>query len=470
MLFDRIAESGLSQYAYAVGCQGAKEVAIVDPMRDIDIYLDYARRNKVAITHVLETHIHADFASGAKELAEKTGAELHLSAYDDGEQFDVEFDHTPICDGDTILIGGVRLTARHTPGHTPEHMSYLVYDLNRAPDAPMAMLSGDFLFVGSLGRPDLLGKAETDQLTRKLYASVRGLDTLPDAMEIHPGHGAGSMCGSGMSGRPMSTLGYERIANPMLAPSMDEDAFVDTMLSNLPPKPDYYARMKELNSTGPATLGTLSAGHAVAPEDAHELMKSGHLLIDLRNQTDFGRRHVAGSICIGLGKSFSTWAAWMLPRDTPLLLLGHSTRDIESAVRALVRVGLDAIAGHVTGGMEAWSEAGLPVARHEVIPSNELQERLATDDSICVLDVRTDQEWAEGHIPDATHIVLPDLPGQIDQIPSSGTIVTFCGGGYRSAIAASLLERAGFTVLDQLGGMAAWNRDGCTTTKDAACL
>ena len=470
MLFDRIAEPGLSQYAYAVGCQGAKAVAIIDPMRDIDVYLDYARRNNVTITHVLETHIHADFASGARELAEKSGAELHLSAYDEGEQFEVGFDHSPIRDGDVIDIGGVQLAARHTPGHTPEHMSYLVYDLHRSPDTPMAMLSGDFLFVGSLGRPDLLGKEETNQLTRKLYASVRSLDTLPDSMEIHPGHGAGSMCGSGMGGRPMSTLGYERIANPMLDPTMDEDAFVSTMLSNLPPKPDYYTRMKQLNSAGPATLGTLSAGHAIAPEDAHGLMESGHVLIDLRNQTDFGRRHAAGSVCIGLGKSFSTWAAWMLPPDTPLLLLGRSTSDIEAAVRALVRVGLDDVAGHVTGGIEAWSEAGLPVVHHEVIPSNELQERLAADENLCVLDVRTDAEWAQGHIPGAVHIVLPELPNHIENLRSHETLVTICGGGYRSAIAASLLERAGFTVLDQLGGMAAWNRDGCTTTQDAACL
>ena len=470
MIFERFEEPGLSQYAYAIGCQGAKAIAIIDPMRDIDVYLDFAQRQKVSITHVLETHIHADFASGARELAEKTGAQLHLSAHDANEQFEIEFDRTPIHDGDSIDIGGVRLVAVHTPGHTPEHMSYLVYDLNRSPDTPMAMLSGDFLFVGSLGRPDLLGADETEALTKKLYASVRSLDALPDALEVHPGHGAGSMCGAGMSGRPMSTLGYERIANPFLDPALNEAEFVDKMLSGLPPRPAYYTRMKGLNSCGPTTLGQLGAGPSIAPADAHDLMQSGHVLVDLRNQTDFGRRHVPGAICIGAGKSFSTWAAWMLPHDTPLLLMGNSTRDVESAVRGLVRVGLDQITGHVTGGMDAWSEAELPVAHHDVIPSHELQERLSSGESLCVLDVRSDGEWAAGHVPNAEHIVLQDLPEHIDRLRDRGAVVTFCGGGYRSAIAASLLERAGITVLDQLGGMNAWNRDGCTTTKDPACL
>ena len=213
MIFERFEEPGLSQYSYGVGCQGTGAIAVIDPMRDIDVYIDYAQRNGVTISHVLETHIHADFASGARELAERTGAQLCLSSFDEGELFEIQFPRTKLDDGDFIDIGNVKLVARHTPGHTPEHMSYLVYDLQRSPDTPMAMLSGDFLFVGSLGRPDLLGKAETDGLARKLHASVRALDGLPDSIEIHPGHGAGSMCGAGMSGRPMSTLGYERIAN-----------------------------------------------------------------------------------------------------------------------------------------------------------------------------------------------------------------------------------------------------------------
>ncbi|MDG2200270.1 MAG: MBL fold metallo-hydrolase [Phycisphaerales bacterium] len=469
MLFERISEPGLSQYAYIVGCQGAKQIAVIDPMRDIDVYIDFAQSRGVVISHILETHIHADFASGARELAERTGATLCLSAYDEGEQFEVAFAHQRMRDGDTIDIGGVRLVGCHTPGHTPEHMSWLVYDLHRSPETPMAMLSGDFLFVGSLGRPDLLGPKETEGLTRKLYASVQSLSALPDSMEIHPGHGAGSMCGAGMSGRPMSTLGYERIANPMLDTSLNEDAFIRKMLGNLPPRPAYYTRMKELNSRGPATLGPISSGPAITPADARDMVNDGHLLVDLRSQTDFGRCHVPGSICIGLGKNFSTWAAWMLPPNTPLLLAAESTRDAETAVRGLVRVGLDNVAGHITGGVQAWIDSDLETSRNDVIPSSELQERLATGESLCVLDVRTDAEWNSGHIPGAEHVPLPDLPGQIDQFRNRGPIVTVCGGGYRSTIAASLLEKAGVeVVIDQLGGMAAWNRAGCSTTTETA--
>lgn len=469
MIFERFEEPGLSQFAYAIGCQGAGSVAIIDPMRDIDVYIDYAHRIGYTISHVLETHIHADFASGARELAEKTGAELCLSGYDEGEMFEIQFPRRKLNDGDSFDIGNVRLVARHTPGHTPEHMSYIVYDMQRSPGTPMAMLSGDFLFVGSIGRPDLLGEVETDSLARRLHASVLALNGLPDSMEVHPGHGAGSMCGTGMSGRPMSTLGYERIANPMLDPGLTEDAFVEKILSNLPPRPEYYTRMKQLNSRGPALLGQLSAGPPISPEDARDFSESG-IIIDLRNQTDFGRGHVPGSVCIGSGRNFSTWAAWMLPPETPLLLVGTSTPDIEQAVRGLVRVGLDDIAGHLTGGMKAWTKAGLPVAQHEVIPSSELQERIASGEDLCVLDVRTDREWDEGHIPDALHVILHDLPAHIDDLKNRGRVVTVCGGGYRSVIAASLLEQAGVEVLDQLGGMAAWYRAGCTTTKDTATL
>jgi len=267
----------------------------------------------------------------------------------------------------------------------------------------------------------------------------------------------------------MSTLGYERIANPMLDPGLTEDAFVERILSNLPPRPAYYTRMKELNSAGPAPLGKLSAGHSITPEDARDFSREG-IIIDLRNQTDFGRGHIPGSVCIGGGRSFSTWASWMLPPETPLLLVGTSIHDIEQAVRGLVRVGLDNIAGHLTGGMKAWSKAGLPVAQHEVIPSSELQERIASGDQLTVLDVRTDREWDNGHIPGAHHVTLQELPARIDELKGSSPVVTVCGGGYRSAIAAGLLEQEGIEVLDQLGGMAAWNRAGCSTTKDTATL
>ncbi len=469
MIFERITEPGLSQYAYAIGCRGAKEIAIVDPMRDIDVYLDFAGSHGVEITEVLETHIHADYASGARELAERTGATLRLSAYDRQEQFQVDYPHTPVRHGDCIELGGVRLRAMHPPGHTPEHLSWLVFDVHRNQDTPMAMLSGDFLFVGSLGRPDLLGAEATDALARQLHDSVAALATLPDSLEVHPGHGAGSMCGAGMSGRPMSTLGYERLTNPMLDPTLSRDQFVERMLSNLPPRPDYYTRMKELNSRGPASLGPISAGPAISPRDVQQLTAKDHVVLDLRSQTDFGRGHVPGSICIGLGKNFSMWSAWMLDAQTPLVLAGHSERDVEIAVRGLVRVGLDRIAGHLTGGVQGWIDSGLETARHDVVPSTELQDRIDAGESLCVLDVRTTAEWNSGHIEGAVHVPLPELPQHADRFVGGAPVVTVCNGGYRSAIAAALLERAGTEeVIDQLGGMTAWKRAGCSITTEIA--
>ena len=250
MLFERFEVPGLSHYSYAVGCPGVGKVAIVDPQRDVDIYLDFARAQGVEIAYILETHIHADYASGARELAQYTGAELMVSGYDKGELFEVAFRHRDLFEGNTVELGAVRIEALHTPGHTPEHLSFLVYDGSRSREIPMLMLTGDFLFVGSLGRPDLLGEEAKRGLAHELYKSAREkIAGLPDGLEIHPAHGAGSMCGSGMSGRSYSTLGFERIANPYLAP-LTEAAFVERILESVPPFPEYYKRMKLINSIG----------------------------------------------------------------------------------------------------------------------------------------------------------------------------------------------------------------------------
>ncbi|MFQ5460071.1 MAG: MBL fold metallo-hydrolase, partial [Anaerolineae bacterium] len=283
MILRRVVDEGLSQYSYVVACPGAGEAAVIDPRRDVDTYTGIARDENLRIAHVLETHIHADFASGSRELAAITGAELHLSAYDDGEVYDVAFPHRPMGDGDRLAFGDVVIEAAHTPGHTPEHLSYLVYEISRAADTPALMLSGDFLFVGSLGRPDLLGEEAKDGLARRLYASVQTkLAGLPDGLEVHPGHGAGSMCGAGMGGRGTSTLGFERLANPYLAPQT-EDAFLERILASAPPFPPYYRRMKALNAAGPPILGDLPGKQPLTPAEVGSLMTAGHVVVDLRN-------------------------------------------------------------------------------------------------------------------------------------------------------------------------------------------
>ncbi|CAN5128209.1 MBL fold hydrolase [soil metagenome] len=469
MLFERIEDPGLSQHSYMIGCPRAGRAAVVDPRRDIDVYLDLAAEHGIEIAHVLETHVHADFASGARALAERTGAEVALSAYDSGERYEVAFPHSELVDGDAIGIGSVRLEALHTPGHTPEHISYLVYDESRSTVVPEILLSGDFLFVGSLGRPDLLGEEAKRELARRLFSSVRKkLAGLPDGLEVHPGHGAGSMCGAGMSARPLSTLGFERVANPYLDPGLDEAAFVEKILSASPPFPPYYRRMKELNAAGAPTAEPLPGGRPVPPAEFREMIDAGHVVVDLRDPAAFGAGHIPGSFGIGLGRNLSTWAAWVVPYDTPILLVAPEPGAVEPAARALVRVGLDDVRGHLEGGIDEWRVAGRPLAALPLILPQELHEQIRAGGGPAVLDVRSDAEWESGHVPGATHVMGGFLQDRLDEVPWNGSgVAVVCGSGYRSTVAASVLERAGFrNVLNIAGGMTAWRRVGLPVAID----
>ena len=491
MFFERIEDKGLAQYSYVIACERAGVAVVVDPRRDVDVYLELAKARGFRITHVLETHIHADFASGACELAAATGAELAVSAYDRGEIFETSFEHRALRDGDSIVLGRVRLQALHTPGHTPEHLSFLVFDGARSETQPMILLSGDFLFVGSLGRPDLLGEEAKRGLAVRLFDSVRRvLAPLPDHLEIAPGHGAGSMCGAGMSGRAVSTLGFERIANPYLRASLSEEEFVDMILSRVPPFPDYYRRMKALNARGarvlnglpgltpipvararellcieePLAVGAVGSSHSPAGTGGATSSLDGgcHVLIDLRDQVSFGAGHIPGSFGIGAGTNVSTWASWVVPYETPVLLVANNRQDAESAVRSLVRVGLDDVRGVIDGGVEAWRTAGGELARTPQIDPVALAARLAAGESgLHVLDVRADDEWDAGHIAGAQHIMAGDLPRRLDEVPRDGTVAVICGTGYRSTVASSILARAGRTnLLNVTGGMTAWRTAG----------
>jgi len=466
MLLERFEDRGLAQYSYAVGCAAAGKVAVVDPRRDVDVYLEWAAAREVAIACVLETHIHADFASGARELATRAGAKLLLSAYDEGERYEVRFPHSPLHEvqhgGQAIELGSVRVAALHTPGHTPEHLSFLVYDTGRSEGVPIAALTGDFLFVGSLGRPDLLGAEATDALARAQFRSVREvLAPLPDGLEIHPGHGAGSMCGAGMSSRPFSTLGFERVSNPFLDPALSEAAFVARLLGSVPPLPPYYLRMKELNAEGPPLLEGLPGLEPLPPDRFRELAEDGnHVVVDLRDQLAFGTGHVPGALGIGVDGSLSTWAGWVVPGDRPILLVAERAEDVERASRALVRVGLDRIEGHLEGGMRTWRERDYPVAVLPQLSVVELAARLAAGDAPAVVDVRGDGEWAQGHLAGAVHLMGGVLPQRHAELPG-GQVALLCGSGYRSTVAASWLQRAGHRdVFNVTGGMAAWKRAG----------
>ncbi len=473
MIFERFEPNGLSHFSYAVGCQRAGRVAICDPQRDIDVYLRWAESEGVTISDVIETHIHADYASGAKELADETGARLALSAYDAGEQFDVSYPHRELGEGDVVEIGAVRIEALHTPGHTPEHLAFLVYDGARSTDVPELMLSGDFLFVGSIGRPDLLGEEETRGLAKAMFRSVREkLTGLPDGLEIHPAHGAGSMCGAGMSGRPMSTLGFERAANAYLDPSLTEERFLDMLLGSVPPFPPYYRRMKRLNADGPPALRGMPGLDAVAPRRFRTLLDEGYVAIDLRPPSAYGGDHVPGAFSIALAPPLSTWAAWVVPYETPILLIGpddSAPAAISEAVRALVRVGLDDVAGYLRGGMTAWHEEGLPVARTAQISPAELHGARESGTRVALVDVRSDGEWDEAHVAGALHIPGGALAERIGEIPrDTERIAVICGSGYRSSVATSVLERAGLagsvSVANVAGGMTAWRNAGLPVT------
>jgi hydroxyacylglutathione hydrolase len=468
VLFERFEDKGLAQYSYVVGCEAAGVAAVVDPRRDVDVYLDFVRARRLRISHVLETHIHADFASGARELAERSDAELCLSDYDTDEMYEVSFDHRPLRDGDSIELGRVRLEARHTPGHTPEHLSFLVYDTARAATVPEILLSGDFVFVGSVGRPDLLGEAAKQALAERLFESVRQLESLPDGLEIHPGHGAGSMCGSGMSGRALSTLGFERIANPYLRPDLEREAFIRQVLDHLPPFPPYYTRMKALNSLGPPALGALPGSHAIAPPIFGQLVNEGYVVIDLRDPLAFAGAHVPGAFGIGAGPNLSIWAAWVVPYETPILLVAPEA-DITDAVRALVRVGLDDVRGFLEGGMAAWIAAGHEVARVPLVSAEEVHERLADDRALKVLDVRTDDEWKQGHVCGALHVMGGHVSERSEElVENDPPLAVMCSTGYRSTVAASVLARAGATRLINIaGGMNAWRQSGLPTCTES---
>lgn len=468
MLLERFTTPGLAHYSYLVACEESGVAAVVDPRRDVDEYVRFAADRGLDIRLVLETHIHADYASGALELATLTGAELALSAYDEGEQYDVGFPHRELRDGETLELGSVRIEVLHTPGHTPEHLSFLVSDRAEDPDR-RALLSGDFLFVGSLGRPDLLGEGEAAALAGRLFRSVREkLAPLPDDVEVHPAHGAGSLCGAGMSGRAESTLGFERISNPYLNPDLGKDAFIDRILATAPPFPAYYLRMKRLNADGPPPATELLERRRLDCSEAHRLVEEkGAVVVDVRDQLEFGVGHVRGAFGIGYGPGLSTWAPWVVPYDRPLVLQPATPGGADGAIRALLRVGLDRIEGWFQGTPAECSDAGFEIQKLPQIGPQELADEVAAGE-VTLIDVRSEKEWAMGHAEGATHIPVHAIVDRLDELgPTDTSLAIQCGSGYRSTIVASLLQQRGYDfVVNASGGMQAWAKSGQATITD----
>jgi hydroxyacylglutathione hydrolase len=471
MILKRLYDDGLAQAGYVIGCDATGAALVVDPLRDVTPYLDAAKAEALRITHVTETHIHADFVSGSRELAQLTGASLHLS--DEGGP-DWRYGYAeaaraaPLKHGDRFDVGKVRLDVLHTPGHTPEHLAFLVTD-TASSEAPIGMLSGDFLFVGDVGRPDLLERVANQRGTmeaaaRQLFHSVQALRGLPDYLQIWPGHGAGSACGKALGALPQSTLGYERLANWGLR-VRSETEFVATVLAGQPEPPPYFAEMKRINRDGPRLLGERSRPPRVDLARIDQLIADGIMVVDTRSSGDFAASHLPGTLNIPLNRAFTGWAGWLVPYTQDFALVVDAARlgAVDQAVRELGLIGLDRIAGFAeldASALDRRRAAGARPATIRSLTVDQVAQQLRQD-STTLVDVRGRAEWDAGHIAGARHIPLGELASRQREIPTSGTIVVHCQTGSRAAIAASLLQRLGRTnVVKFEGGYSAWQAAG----------
>lgn len=457
MLLERIYDDDLAQASYVIGCQATGEAIVIDPRRDVGEYFDLAARHGMRISHVAETHIHADYLSGTRELAAAADATAHVSA-EGGEDWQYGFDAERLHHGDVISLGNVRIEARHTPGHTPEHLVFLITD-GAAADEPGYMISGDFVFAGDTGRPDLLDEAAGGEDTRfeaahQLFESLkREFLTLPDHVMVHPGHGAGSACGKALGALPATTVGYER-HHAWWAPHLandDEQSFVDELLSGQPDAHSYFSRMKRQNTRGPEILGPrqpLPELDAATVRSALEEDRA--LFVDSRHHTRVAEGTVAGSLNIpGDGKtaSFSAWAYDPERNQRPLILLADDADDAEVQRAHLLRVGIDQVAGYIT------SREGLQEVRPPQISPAELQDV----EPAMLLDVRTANEHAAGHIPGSHQLSGGRVLWHQDQLPAEGPIVTYCQSGRRNSVAASALRSQGHDVRELVGSYAGWS-------------
>lgn len=453
MILETIESEGLAHLSYFIADEDAGVAAVIDPRRDVGVYLRLAREHGVRVEQILETHIHADFVSGSRELADRTGGTILVGASDE-----YEFDHEALHDGDEVEVGSLVLRALHTPGHSPEHVCFAIRQSKDAPQ-PWAVFTGDTLFAGSVGRPDLAADHEPEELARDLYRSIHEvLLPLGDEVLVYPAHGAGSPCGADIGEREVTTLGYERRHGDLL--QIDEvDEFVRKVLADAPEAPTYYSRMKEVNARGPEVVGGLAHLRACDPDRVQRSIDEGDLLVDTREIECFGAAHVAGSINLALRDSFPVWAGWTLDPEQRVWLLCARNDDVETVQRHLYRIGIERLGGHVRGGMRNWIESGLSYECRRDLSVHELRERL-DDDTLQLLDVRSDSEWDKGAVHTARHIYAPRLQDldEVDESPDpQRPVAVYCGSGYRASLAASLLERQGFeSVHNVLGGWKAW--------------
>jgi hydroxyacylglutathione hydrolase len=468
MLLKRFYDPNLAQASYLVGCTTSGEALVVDPCRDIAPYLQAADAEGLTIQHVTETHIHADFVSGARELAHHAGARLYLS--DAGGSawryaYSTAAGTTPLREGSSFSVGRVDVQAVHVPGHTPEHLSLLVTDRTTASE-PMGAFTGDFIFVGDVGRPDLLERAAQlpgtmEESARQLFRSLQRFRELPDYLQIWPGHGAGSACGKSLGAVPQTTLGYEKRYNWAFGIS-DENEFVRTVLAGQPDPPRYFSEMKRVNQSGPRLLGARSRPERLPVETLAAILQQGAMVVDTRPAREFAQAAVPGTINIPVNRAFTTWAGSLLPyhRNFYLIIDDRRVHLIDELVRELEGIGLDQISGYFgVETVEAW-RASRRLQAIATLTLAEVSDQLRADHPV-ILDVRTEAEWRAGHVPESLNVPVGALNQRLGEIPRDRAIIVHCQTGSRAAIAASVLKARGYTDVGVFpGGFAEWQAAG----------
>jgi hydroxyacylglutathione hydrolase len=461
-----IYDDKLAEAAYLIGCQKTGEAIVIDPERDIDRYVKLAAQEGLTVNAVAETHIHADFLSGAREFAER-GAKVYLS--DEGGpdwkyQWPGKYDHQLLKNGDVFDIGKIQFKVIHTPGHTPEHICFLVTDQGGGANEPMGIATGDFVFVGDLGRPDLLESAAGQKgvaapSAQALYRSVKKFDHLPEFLQVWPAHGAGSACGKALGAVPQTTVGYERRFNPSILAASNEKNFVDYILSGQPEPPLYFARMKRDNKVGPKVLGELPRPRQISVSELRALDTRQVALIDTRSWEDFRRGHISGALFHPVNRSFSTDTGAMISDNADIYLI-IAPEKLDEAVRGLVRVGLDRIIGWLPpSALLECSGSGCPLVTTTEVDVAQA-ERLVGNPETFVLDVRGRSEFVSGHIPMAHNIAHTRLAARLAEVPKDKQILVNCRSGARSARACALLQKEGYSAINLAGGMQAWEQAG----------
>jgi hydroxyacylglutathione hydrolase len=468
MFFQHVYDKSLAQASYFIGCQKYGVAIVIDPKRDVDTYLEIAKQNNMQITHVAETHIHADFLSGSRELAALTGAKLYLSD-EGGDDWQYQFDHVGLKDGDAFKIGNLKIEVIHTPGHTPESISFLLTDLP-ASDRPVMLFTGDFVFVGDIGRPDLLEKAAgmigtSDAGAKQMFKSLKRFSELPDYVQVWPGHGAGSACGKALGAVASSTVGYEKIRNWAFQYESDEQGFTNYLLEDQPEPPKYFAMMKKLNKIDRPLLTEVPKLNSLSIDQLRDALRKGVKVIDTRMKVEFAKGFIPGTINIQGNNAFASWMGWFVDYEEPFILIAEESQ-LDDLTRKLMRIGMDNVTGYVDG-VQGWVNEGGSLSKSKIVSIDEFKNILKTNHTQ-IIDLRGASEYKAGHIKGTDNLFIGTLEGNLDRIKRDQQVVVQCQSGDRATIGYSILTKHRFkNVKNYSGGMNEWIRHGNEVVRES---